>query len=143
MTLLPDYSLLLQIIVFVALWQGLRRLLFDPVADILDRRDARTTGALATATSIRASAAGARAQYDDAFREARQRLTQESEADRKAVQADATANLAAARDRTAAQVAQARQQLAAQVDAARTQLSAQARTLADEMLDRISGNALS
>jgi F0F1-type ATP synthase membrane subunit b/b' len=40
----PDITFVIQIISFFVLWFGLKRLLFDPVLQVVDERKARTVG---------------------------------------------------------------------------------------------------
>jgi len=141
MQLQPDYSLLVQVVFFVILWMGLKRLLFDPVLQMLDARHERTVGTQQHAAQVTAAAETAREDCHQAVHEARQKLAQEAAEARKAAQEEHARALAAARAEAAEEVSQFRAALADQVAQARGTLSAEARTIAGQMLDRVTGRA--
>ena len=141
MQLQPDYSLFVQIVFFIVLWVGLKRLLFEPVLQILDARRERTVGALKRAAEVRLSAEAAREDCGRAVYEARQRLAREAEEARKTAQDEHGKVLASARAEAAAEIARFRASLAGQVDQARAALGVEAQAIAGQMLDRVTGRA--
>ena len=141
MQLIPDYSLVLQILIFVVLWQILKRILFEPFQKVLKERERRTVGARAEAEQLRSTATGAREEYKLALRDARVRIAQESEATRKAAQEEQSKAVNEARAAAGAELTRLRATLSQQVDEARKTLAAQANTIAFEMLDRVTGRS--
>jgi F-type H+-transporting ATPase subunit b len=67
----PDYTFLVQIVIFVALWMVLKRLWFDPALRLIRERAARSEGAIAEARAIQSEAERLRAQHAGALDEAR------------------------------------------------------------------------
>jgi F-type H+-transporting ATPase subunit b len=141
MQLQPDYTLFFQVIFFIVLWIGLKRLLFEPVLQILDARHERTVGALKRAAEVRLSAEAVREDCGRTVQEARQKLAREAEGARKAAQDEHAKVLAAARGEAAAEIARFRESLAEQVGQARTALGVESQAIAGQMLDRVMGKA--
>jgi F-type H+-transporting ATPase subunit b len=136
-----DYSLLIQIVTFIIVWQVLQRVLFSPVLDVLAQRAERTTGALALAEQMQATAAAARTEYERALAAARVQLAREAEVGRKAAHEESAAAIAAARAAAGAELQHLRTQLTAQVAQAEHALAGEANLIAFEMLDRVTGRA--
>ena len=67
----PDYTFVVEIIIFVALWLALRRFVFEPALRIIHERTRRSEGAIAEARAIQAEAERLRAQHAAALDEAR------------------------------------------------------------------------
>jgi F-type H+-transporting ATPase subunit b len=143
LTFPPDFSFLIQIASFVILWVGLKRLLFDPVLNVLELREARTAGNNRAAAAMKAAAEVSSAEYDRRLQEVRHRLSAETEATRSATQLDERRVLATAREQAGAQLDQLRENLARQAQAARPALDAEAHDLSLRMLARVIGRTLS
>jgi F-type H+-transporting ATPase subunit b len=141
MQLQPDFSLFVQIVFFIVLWMGLKRLLFEPVLQILDARHERTVGTLKRAAEVRLSAEAAREDCGRSVQEARQKLAREADEARKAAQDEHAKVLASARADAGAEIARFRESLAGQVDQARAALGVEAQAIAGQMLDRVTGRA--
>jgi len=139
MDLTPNYSFFIQIITFVILWQGLKRLVFDPYLQLLDQRDRRTVTAQAEAEKLVAEAEKVRLDYEQSLQKMRVQMAQEAAAARNVAQEDGQRALAAARTSANEEMLRMRAQVAAQVEAARQSLSAQAASIAEEMLQRVTG----
>jgi F-type H+-transporting ATPase subunit b len=139
MNLTPDSSLFSQIVLFIALWAVLKRLVFDPVFAVLDARQQRTVGTQAAANALTAEVDGFRGQHAQALQTARGETGQQAEAARKGAQDEHERIVAEARAAAATQLTQARAALTAQVDAARRTLAAEAEAVAAEMLRQASG----
>jgi F-type H+-transporting ATPase subunit b len=135
LTLPPDETFLLQIALFVVLWFGLRRLLFDPMQRVLEERDVRTTGARAEAQRLTAAA-------ERRIREVRRGLAVESEKARSAAMAEQQRVLGEARERASAELGQLRATLEREAAAARPSLNTEAQQLAVRMLERVTGRVL-
>src|SRR5690349_3881804 len=118
----PDYTFLVQIVIFVALWIALKRLWFDPALRVVRERATRSEGAVAEARSIQAEAERLRAQHAAALDEARaeaqrgmQEIVREAEAEQRRLigeaREEAHRTLTEVRSRVAEEVAVARRGL--------------------------------
>src|SRR2546427_2111723 len=114
-----DYTLVVQIALFVALWVVLKRLWFDPALRIIRERTARSEGAIAEARAIQAEAERLRAEHAAALEQARSEA--ESEMQEMLRQADAEQKrlLGEARDEAQRTLAEGRARIAQDVVAAR------------------------
>lgn len=139
MDLTPNYSFFIQIITFIILWQGLKRLVFEPFLKVLDARDTRTVAAQADAVRLIAEAEKARQDYELSLHRMRVEMAREAAAARNAAQEEGQRALAAARASANEEMMRMRAQVSAQVEAARQTLSAQAASLAEQMLQRVIG----
>ena len=141
MELVPDYTLVVQIVLFVALWMGLKRLLFEPVLEVLEERQARTEGRMALAGEEKVRAGEAQVEYEGAIREARVRVAREGEAAEKEAWAEHARALAEARGKAAEEIGKSRGELAEVVKEASVKLGTEAEGIAEEMLARVTGRA--
>jgi F-type H+-transporting ATPase subunit b len=122
----PDWTFVFQIILFLALWTFLRRLLFEPNLAVLKSREERTAGALQEASRVKAEAevmgeqyrthlaglrVGAAQQVDTVYQEAEKQAQGVIESAR----AEAARTMADMRAALAQELAQARQSLTANV----------------------------
>ena len=139
LTFPPDISFVVQIVSFLVLWFGLKRLLFDPTLKVLDERERRTAGAQKAAAELRETATSAAADYDQRLHDIRLKLAGETEAARNAIQTDERKVLADAREQATAQLSQLRERLTRQVGEARPALASEAAALAQQMTDRLLG----
>ena len=142
LTFPPDITFVIQIISFVVLWFGLKRLAFDPIQQVLDERHRRTEGARRAADEMRAAAQVASGEYERRMQDLRVELGRDAEAARAATQNEQRRLLAEARDRAGVQVQEVRDRLAAETEAARATLAAEARTLAARIVERIAGRSI-
>jgi F-type H+-transporting ATPase subunit b len=142
MNLVPDYSLVLQILTFLVLWIFLKRLLFDPVLRVLAEREERTVGARKKADAFMAIVERDREEYEHSVYAARAQLAQEAAAARKVAQDEAAQLIGAQRDAVAEELTRLRATIASQVEQARRSLAAEAASIAAEMLARVSGRVL-
>src|SRR5438132_6367687 len=117
-----DYTLLVQLALFVALWIALKRLWFDPALRVIRERTARSEGAIAEARAIQAEAERLRAEHAAALDQARaeaerevQEILREAEVEQKRLIAeareDAQRMIGDVRGRIAAEMVAARQSL--------------------------------
>lgn len=137
MNLTPDISLLYQVAVFLVVFFGLRKLLFQPMQRVLEERDRRTVHSQHEAEELIKAAHADRARYDEAVRERRFEMAREGEAARHAAIEESNRQIAAARAAIAHELATHRAAIAAQVEQARRALAAQAESIAAEMLERV------
>ena len=143
MNLTPDSSIVLQIVTFIVLWAILKRLLFDPFAQVLEQREGRTTGAHAAASRTLQDVSHAREQHEQAIQAARAEIAQRTEAARKEAHEERERVVAAARNESAASMVRQRAALTQQVDSARRTLLAEAEGIAAEMMQSVVGRKAS
>ena len=136
----PDYTFVVQIALFLALWIVLKRFWFDPALRILRERASRSEGAVAEARAIQAEAERLRAEHAGALDEVRaeaqrdmQHIVREAEAEQKRI-------IEEAREEAQRAITDVRARIAEDVAVARQELreSAQdiARTVAEKVLGR-------
>ncbi len=142
MQLTPDLSILIQVAIFIAVWLGLRTLVFEPMHRVLAERNRRTVQAEHSAEALIAAAHADRARYEEAVHERRRQMSQEAEAARRTAIEESNREIAAARAAIARELAAHRAAVASQVDAARRVLGAEAEAIAVEKLRRVSGGTL-
>ena len=141
MKLYPDFSLFIQVAIFLVVWIGLRRLTFGPMQGALDERNQRTVEAELAAEAMVAAAHADRARYEQAVHARRLEMAQEAERARHAAIEESNSQIAAARAVISRDLAAHRATIAAQVDAARRALAADAESIGAEMLQRaVRGN---
>src|SRR5262245_56495263 len=142
LTFPPDITFVIQIASFVALWFGLKRLLFDPFQQVLETREARTSGTVHAAAQTREAANAAAQEFERRMHEIRQTLTAEAAAAHAASETAEQEILTAARQQAGNQLAQLRDSLNQQAAAARSALAAEARVLAASLFERVVGRPL-
>jgi F-type H+-transporting ATPase subunit b len=142
LTFPPDSSFLIQIVLFVLLWIGLKRLLFDPVMHVLEARDARTSGLNREATAMKASAEQSAGEYERRMHEVRHEISAEAEAERTAAHTEERQLIAEARQRASSRLMQLRETLAGEAEVARAALAAEARDLSVRMFERAVGKKI-
>lgn len=136
MKLYPDFSLFVQVAIFLIVWIGLRRWAFGPMQSALDERHRRTVEAEHATEQMIAAAHADRARYEEAVRERRLEMAQEAERARHAAIEESNRQIADARAVIARDLAAHRAAIAHQVDAARRALASDAESLGAEMLQR-------
>jgi F-type H+-transporting ATPase subunit b len=127
------------VLVFVLMFI-LDRLLFRRLLEVLNEREARTTGALERARE-QADLAETRArEYEAAFQAVRQEVYRQRETERKRTLAEREAALEMARKVAESHLAKARADLALEVARAKTELNNACQTLAGQIADSLVGN---
>jgi F-type H+-transporting ATPase subunit b len=135
----PDYTFVIEIVIFVALWITLRRFWFEPALRIIRERARRSEGAIAEARAIHADAERLRAEHAAALDEARAEAQREIQEMLRAAEAEQKQVLAAARDDAQRTLTEVRARIADEVTAARAGLRVQAREIAREVARVILG----
>ncbi len=135
----PDITFVIQIVSFLVLWVGLKRLMFDPLLQVIDERKARTTGVLEEAAGLRSSAAKTETDYEQSMERIRSDLARETDTARHATDEEERQILATARDQAAARLKEQRDQVRAEADAARSQLAGEATQLAQLIVGKVVG----
>ena len=134
-----DYTVLVQIVFFLALWFVLAKLLFKPFIALLEEREKRTEGLKATAASLTAEAERLRADYESAIRKAnedgvavKEIILQEARRTRERL-------LAEARSQAAGRLAAAREEIQKQLRRGREEAVQAAAAIARQMAEKILG----
>jgi F-type H+-transporting ATPase subunit b len=135
--LTPDWSILYQVAIFLVVYFGLRKLIFEPMQHVIAERNRRTVQAEHTAEHLIEAAHADRAKYDESVRERRATMAREAEAARHAAIEESNRQIGEARNAISRELASHRAAIAAQVEQARRALSEQADSIATEMLDRV------
>jgi F-type H+-transporting ATPase subunit b len=115
----------------------LRALLFKPLLQVLEQREARTAGARKAAEAAQALATEKLKQYEEALKKARAEVYAEQEAARKRVLDERAALLKEARAKASAEVAAAKEQISRELAAARQEIEQSIDQLAAEIADRV------
>lgn len=134
-----DFSLVVQIVLFLIFWALLRRILFTPVGRLMEERERRTEGVELQARAMRDEAKQLQAEYEAAIAKARQ----EGDAIKSQIRAEA----AHARDLVIAQAHEAatqrtqdmRAQIHRELEGARASIAQQAESLAQDMAEKVLG----
>lgn len=137
----PDYTLFIQIAMFVALWQFLKWALFGPVSRVLAARAARTTGDKTRAQELRTQAEAKLAEIEAGLAEARQQGAREAEAIRRHAEGEEQKILGRYRDEALQILERGRAETRAQVEAARAPLRSEAERLAAKVIEKVLGRA--
>jgi len=138
----PDYTFLLEIVLFVALWIGLKRLWFDPALRIIRERAKRTDGAIAEARAAQAEAERLRAETGTALDQARSEAQREMQEIVRGAEAEQKRLLDEARGDAQRVLGEARARIAEEVADARRSLRADAETIAQEVVRKVLGRAV-
>ena len=137
----PDISFVIQIVSFIALSMGLKRLILDPTLRVIEERERRTAGTKHEAAEMLDGAKRDAGEYEQRMQQARIRIAAETEGARTATEAAERDIQAEARQRSGDQLAELRARLATQAEEARQILAAQAGSLAGQMFERVVGRA--
>ena len=142
LTFPPDFSFVVQIVSFLVLWFGLKRLVFDPVQQVLGERTARTIGAQREAAEITAATQLTQAEYERRIREVRSTSFASVESARRASQDEERHIVSEAREHTSAELAQLRENLTLQAVAQRSTVTESAHELAARIVERVVGRPI-
>lgn len=137
-----DYTVLVQIVFFLALWFVLGKLLFKPFIALLEEREKRTEGLKATAESLTAEAERLRAEYESAVRKA----NEEGAAVKETILAEARRTrerlLAEARAQAADRLAVVRDEIQKELRRGREEAVQEAAAIARQMAEKILGRKI-
>jgi F-type H+-transporting ATPase subunit b len=140
--LMPDGSLLVTLILFLALVPILNRILFKPITHVLEERDRLTTGSDTETHAIMNTIDARLSAYEEGIRDARSEGYRVVEQRRSAAVAARQEKITAAREAAERQIAGARSEIGAEADAARARLEADAREIAAEISSTLLGRAV-
>ena len=138
----PDYTFLLQIVLFVGLWLVLKRLWFDPALRVIRERTARSEGAVREARSVQADAERLRAEHATALDHARDEATREMQEIVRGAEAEQKRLLDEARGDAQRTLGEARARIAEEVAEARRTLRTEAGGIAQEVVRAVLGRAV-
>ena len=138
----PDYTFVVEIVIFVVLWLSLRRFWFEPALRIIRERAQRSEGALEEARAIQREAERLRAEHAAALDQARSEAQREMQAMVRTAEAEQKQLIADARDDAQRTLTDVRARIAEEVTAARTGLREQAREIARDVARTILGRAV-
>ena len=138
----PDYTFVVEIVIFVVLWLSLRRFWFEPALRIIRERAQRSEGALEEARAIQREAERLRAEHAAALDQARSEAQREMQAMVRTAEAEQKQLIADARDDAQRTLTDVRARIAEEVTAARTGLREQAREIARDVARTIVGRAV-
>lgn len=137
-----DFSLVVQIALFLVLWSILRKVLFGPVGRLMAERERRTEGTQAEARSMTEEGKELQAQYDAAIANARA----EGEAIKGEIREEAlkarNAIVSQGREAAARKVQEMREEVRRELEAARGVAAQDAETLAHQMAEKVLGRKL-
>ena len=138
----PDYTFLVQIVLFVVLWLLLKRLWFDPALKITHERAKRSEGAIKEARAIQAEAEQLRAQHAAALDKVRGEAQREMQDILRVAEQEQKRVIAAARDEAQERMAAVQARITEEVATARQELRAQAREIAQDVVRKVLGRAV-
>jgi F-type H+-transporting ATPase subunit b len=138
----PDYTVLVQIVVFVVLWVVLKRLWFDPALRVIHERTARSEGAVREARAVQTEAERLRLEHSAALDEVRAAAQREMHDMVCAAEAEQKRLVAEAREQAQRTLAGVRSQVAEEVARARQGLRDQAGEIARDVARKVLGRAV-
>lgn len=138
----PDYTFVVEIVIFVVLWLTLRRFWFEPALRVIRERTRRSEGAVAEARAIQSEAERLRAEHAAALDEARAEAQREMQAMVRGAEAEQKQLIAEARDDAQRTLTDVRARIADEVTAARAGLREQAPDIARDVARTILGRTV-
>jgi len=137
-----DYSLVVQIVLFLILWSILRRVLFGPVGRLMAERERRTEGSQAEARSLMEEGQELQARYDAAIAKARAEGEAIKSEIREEAQKARNVILSQGRDVATQKIQEIREEVQKELEAARRVAATNAEALAQEMAEKVLGRKL-
>ena len=138
----PDYTFVVQIVIFVALWLLLKRFWFDPTLRLIAERRKRSEGAVAEARAIQADAERLRAEHAAALDHARAEAQREMQAVLHEAEVEHRRLIDAARDDTRRMLEETRAGIATDVSRAREALRDSAHEIARVVAEKVLGRTV-
>ena len=137
-----NYSLVLQIVLFVALWIALKRLWFEPAMRLIAERQRRSEGEVEKARALSAEVERLRRDHNAALQDAKSEVQREVAEIMRQAEAEQKQLIAQASDDAQRTLATVRARVAEDVAAARKTLSAEVGAIAHEVARRVVGRAV-
>jgi F-type H+-transporting ATPase subunit b len=136
-----DYTLLVQIPIFLVLWMLLKRFWFDPALRIIHERTTRSEGAIAEARAIQAEAERLRLEHAAALDQARIEAQREVQEILRQAEVEQKRLIAEAREDAQRTIGEVRGRIATEMATARQQLRDSAHEIARLVAEKILGRA--
>jgi F-type H+-transporting ATPase subunit b len=137
-----NYSLVLQIVLFVALWVALKRLWFDPAMRLLAERQRRSEGEVEKARALEAEVERLRREHSAALQRAKSEAQREVAEIMRQAEAEQKQLIAQATEDAGRMLTEMRSRVAEDVAAARKSLSAEVGVIAREVARQVVGRAV-
>ena len=134
-----DLSILHQIILFVALWLILNKLLFQPYLRLLEERERRTTGAEHDSADLEHEGARLRAQYEEKIAQAQTAAYAAKDAILQEARQQREKILGEARAAAASKLEQTRREISLALEKEKALAAAEAAAVAGEMVGKVLG----
>ena len=134
-----DISILYQIILFVALWLILNKILFQPYLRLLEERERRTIGAEHDSADLEHEGARLRAQYEEKIAQAQSAAYAAKDAILQEARQQREKILGEARAAAASKLEQARREISLALEKEKALAAAEAATVAGEMVSKVLG----
>ena len=134
-----DLSILYQIILFVALWLILNKILFQPYLQLLEERERRTIGAEHDSADLEHEGARLRAQYEEKIAQAQTAAYAAKDAILQEARQQREKILGQARAEAASKLEQARREIALALEKEKALAAAETATVAREMVSKVLG----
>ena len=134
-----DLSNLYQIILFVALWLILNKILFQPYLQLLEERERRTIGAEHDSADLEHEGARLRAQYEEKIAQAQTAAYAAKDAILQEARQQREKILGQARAEAASKLEQARREISLALEREKALAAAEAATVAGEMVSKVLG----
>ena len=139
----PDWTFIVQIVLFLIVWVCLRRFLFEPNLAVLKTRAQRTEGAMREAVAVKTEAQAMDEQYQTRLATSRAEARQRVAAIYKDAEDQARSVIEAARKEAEQSIANVRANLSEDIQRTRQSLEAQAGQFADEISEKLLERPLS
>lgn len=134
-----DLSILYQIILFVALWLILNKILFQPYLQLLEERERRTIGAEHDSADLEHEGARLRAQYEEKIAQAQTAAYAAKDAILQEARQQREKILGQARAEAASKLEQARREISLALEKEKALAAAETATVAGEMVSKVLG----
>jgi F-type H+-transporting ATPase subunit b len=138
----PDYTFVLQVLIFVVFWVAMKRLWIDPALRIIHERARRSEGAIREAESLQAEAEGMRTAHAAALDEAKAEAQREMQEIVRVAETEQQRLIGEARAEAQRTLSDVRTRVAEEMAAARQGLHAQAGEIAREVARKVLGRAV-
>lgn len=140
--LMPDGSLLLILVLFLLFVPIINKVLFKPIANVLDERERRTGGSDTDVRAMLGDIDRKMGEYEEGVREARGAGYRVVEQRRAAALEERQNAIKSAREAAEAKIAGARAEIGREADGARERLLADAREIATTISSTVLGRAV-
>ena len=134
-----DISILYQIILFVALWLILNKILFQPYLRLLEERERRTIGAEHDSADLEHEGARLRARYEEKIAQAQTAAYAAKDAILQEARQQREKILGEARAAAASKLEQARREISLALEKEKALAAAEAAAVAGEMVSKVLG----